>query len=984
MKVCKILWVLAVLTAAAPCFPQTAPFLPESADDACRQWVDSVMRRMSLEEKLGQSLIMTLPARATKQQEKRLREAVKRYKIGGLLFGHGTVEEQAQLTNLAQRAAKVPLLVTFDGEWGLSMRLDSVPDFPRAAALGCIGDVSRLYDYGREMAREFRLLGVQVNFAPDADVNTNPLNPVINTRSFGEQPEGVARRVIAYAQGLESGGVLSVSKHFPGHGDTDVDSHKALPTLKFDRARLEAIELYPFRRAIGAGLGGMMVGHLRVPVLEPDASLPSSVSRRIVTGLLQEEMGFRGLVFTDALEMRGVSTVPQVTLKAYMAGNDMLLAQRNLERGMRELTAAVRSGTLPLTVVDAKCRKILTYKYLLGLRHPRPKLTLEGLHARICTPEAEELAAKLHAEAITVLGNRFGVLPLAPPAGRPIGILSVGAGSDSLFVEELQSLSPVPVERLLLTKETDEAGRQAIAAQLARYSRIIVVTSGNSSEMTEYFDFLSSLRPSAPLVYLFLNSYRAAQLLEGALRQAGAVVLGHAGNPVVQRRAAHVLFGKAPAHGRLSMSIGTLYGAGQGIDLEVTTPAKESLAEDVGIRSIDLQALDDIARLGIDSMAYPGCQLLVIKNGRTVYEENFGTHSYADTSAVRATDLFDLGTLSASTGTLLAVMKLLDEGRLELTDRLSAHVPSLRKSTLKELTIRQLLYHESGLQPHLRFYLEAINANSVHGPYAQGWKDQWHQTQVTASSYFSSDFTFKKNLISKSQTPTHTLHVAADMWLSKSFRENILRQIERSERDQTPRYIYSDLNFILLQQVVEGITGTSLESYLSHTFYTPMGLTRTAYLPLRTHALSEIMPTSSNDFLRRQDLHGYVHDPSAAMMGGIAGHAGLFSTAREVAALYGLLLSGGEFGGRRYLSEATCRLFTQTVLPLHRRIASAPKEAFGAVSPTGTAVWADSQHQLLFVFLSNALCPQAWNTKLRDEKILRRIRQTVYEAMPGN
>lgn len=330
------------------------PFLPSAADNRCRQWVDSVLSGLNVHEKVGQLIVATIPARADKATKKQMRELVKKYKVGGLLFSEGTPEEQAILTNMARKDAKIPVMVTFDGEWGLSMRLKGAPDYPRNAALGCIEDNGLIEEYGREVARQFRELGVHVNFAPDADVNTNPLNPVIHVRSFGENPQRVAEKVVAYSRGLESGGILSVCKHFPGHGDTDVDSHKALPALHYDRARLDSVELYPFKEMVRAGLGGVMVGHLQVQALDPDGVTPSSLSRNVVTGLLKDELGFKGLVFTDALDMKGVSAIPQVTTKALLAGNDMVLVQFNTKNAVQELVDAVESGQLSKDELDAK------------------------------------------------------------------------------------------------------------------------------------------------------------------------------------------------------------------------------------------------------------------------------------------------------------------------------------------------------------------------------------------------------------------------------------------------------------------------------------------------------------------------------------------------------------------------------------------------------------------------------------------------------
>jgi beta-glucosidase-like glycosyl hydrolase/CubicO group peptidase (beta-lactamase class C family) len=955
------------------------------------------MAGMSTQEKIGQLVVYTIPARSDKQNKRLLRNTVEKYHVGAILFGKGSAEEQAILTNLAQKESKVPLFITFDGEWGAAMRLNDMPAFPRNASLGCIADKQLLYDYGREVARELRELGVSVNFAPDADVNTNPFNPIINIRSFGDTPQPVAERATLYMRGLQAGGVMAVAKHFPGHGDTDVDSHLALPVLNHDRARLDSIELYPFRQLIDAGVGGVMVGHLQVRAIDTDSTTAASFSHKIVTEVLRNELGFKGLVFTDALAMKGTSSVPQVTTKALLAGNDMVLIEPATQRIMTELYAAVEAGTLPLSMVEEKCRRILTCKYLLGVRRRPSPLQVSGISLRMNTPEARALAARLNTAAVTVLGNDFGVLPLKAVDNQPITVLSVGEGKDSLFVEAMKQHAPVPVEHIRLTPaDTTAVGRLLLEERLAKCRRLVVSVSGNDVAPTFYAPYLASLRLQAPVVYVYFTSYLGMQRMETALGQAAAVVLGHSAEPEVQEYVAQVLFAKAPAQGRLSMNIGSLYRAGEGTDITPGMQPGQFIPEDYGMRSRTLAQIDQIARQGVTDGAYPGCQVLILKEGIPIYDRRFGTRSDKDTTAVRPTDMFDLASLTKTSATLLAVMKLYDEGRLKLTDKASATLSFLRKGDKRNITIRELLLHESGLPPFIRFYQEAIDPKSVHGPYAQSWVDQWHQTQISEHSYYSSDFRFKKGLMAATESPVYSLHVADGMWLNKSFKDNIMKQIANSTLSGK-RYVYSDLNFILLQQVVEAITGMSLDLYLDKEFYAPMGLTRTLFLPLRRFTKQEVMPTATNDYLRRQDICGYVHDEAAAFMGGIAGHAGLFSTAGEIGKIYQMLLNGGEYNGKRYLSEATCRLFTTETSPTSRRglgfdkpDLQSPKSSpcaptagatvYGHTGFTGTCVWVDPTNRTVYVFMSNHLCPNAWDTKLGDQKIRQRIQEVMYQS----
>ncbi len=975
------------------CAQQKVPLLPSVPDAQCRQWVDSVCARLSLQEKVGQLLVATFPARENKENRKQIKELVKKYKIGGLLFAEGTPEEQAILTNLAQKNSKVPLMVTFDGEWGLSMRLKGTPDYPRNAALGCITDNGLLEAYGREVARQFQTLGVKVNFAPVADANTNPLNPVIHMRSFGEDPGRVAGKVVAYCRGLESGGVLSVTKHFPGHGDTDSDSHKALPVLRHDRARIDSVELLPFKAAIQAGMGGVMVGHLQVPVLEPDEKLPSSLSHKVVTGLLKEELGFGGLIFTDALDMKGVSGINRPVVKAFKAGNDMLLVQYDTRGAAEELLEALHDGTLTREEIDARCRRVLACKYYLGLRGKQPALQVSGMSHRIYTEEAGQLAAKLRRAAVTVLNNYFNVLPLSAENGG-IAVLSMGEDKNDSAFAAVMAAQGATLYRL--PWRAGEEARAELKEQLSSFRRVVVSIAGVEYIGDDDVAFLAGLDLPAPLIYACFTSYRTLMLLEPALAKASAVVLAHSDEADLQQHVGDVLLGKAEANGRLSMRIGRLFPAGVGCDIR---PGMEATAvpDDYGMKSYVLQRIDGIARKGVEAGAYPGCRILVLKDGHTVYDKGFGVHSPEDTTSVRATDLFDLSSLTKTTATLLAVMKLYDEGKLKLDDKVSQYLPSLRRTNKRNITIRELLLHESGLPPYIRFYLDAIDPESVHGPYSQKWEDRWHRTRVGEFSYYCSDFKFKKGTVSGKESDVYALPIADGMWMNRNFKDAILRKIASCELD-AKRYVYSDLGFIWLQQVVEGITHLPMDLYLAKEFYAPMGLRRTLFRPLEEFTKAEIMPTAFNDFLRRQDLCGYVHDEAAACMGGVAGHAGLFSTAAEVAKIYLMLLNGGVLDGKRYLSEETCRLFTTGKSLTSRRglgfdrpdvdivkrspcAPSAPESVYGHTGFTGTCVWTDPESKTVYVFLSNRLCPNVWNTKLGDMHIQKDIQELIFESM---
>lgn len=984
-------------------FPLLPAGLPEleprlvnglSANRQCRQWVDSVMQTLTLRERIGQLFIYTIAPQQDKANRELLRKVVEDYKVGGLLFSGGLVQNQVALTNEAQQMARVPLLITFDGEWGLSMRLKNTPVFPRNMVLGCIRNDSLIYEYGREVARQCRELGVHVNFAPVADVNINPDNPVINTRSFGEVPEEVARKVVAYGRGLEAGRVLSVCKHFPGHGDTDVDSHKALPVLPFSRERLDSVELYPFRKAIGAGLGGMMVGHLDVPAIEPTRGVPSSLSHAVVSDLLIDELQFKGLVFTDALAMRGVSASHSICLRALKAGHDQLLVPRRLKEELDAVLAAVQSGELSEDDLNRRCRKVLTYKYALGLTR-RPFVRLSGLESRLDAPATRELIRQLNRAAITVLHNRGNVLPL-DLSRREIAVLNVG-NADRLkpFLDELsRRVRPVPFQ---LRPNLPPAECKRLQASMARYKRILVCVT--ESRLAAYKDFFERFAPEVPVVYLCFVPGKQVGQLGSAVSRSEAAVLAHSSGDDVQRQVARLVCGEAGADGRLSASIGRWFEAGCGVTFRPqATP--HYVPEEHGLSSQRLAQIDEIAEEGIREGAYPGCQVVVLKDGKEMYNKTFGTHcggKPGTSRPVEPTDVYDIASLTKTTATLLAVMKLYDKGRLSLTDHVADYLPFLQDTDKRDITVRQLLMHESGLPSTLLFYQEAIDKESYEGTLFKGRLDAGHPVRIGSRTWANPRFGFLEGLTSPHSTPECSWQVADSLWLNPSFKQAYLQKIADAPL-RSRRYRYSCVGFIVLQQLVEARAGMPMDEFLQREFYGPMGLTHTGYNPLRFLPKEEIVPSSVDDFLRKDTLQGFVHDESAAFQGGVSGNAGLFSNATEVAQVYQMLLNGGELNGRRYLSRETCRLFTTTVSRISRRglgfdkpdkahphrspcAESAPASVYGHTGFTGTCAWVDPDNRLVYVFLSNRIFPEVWNNRLMRLSIRERIQEAVYRAI---
>lgn len=965
-------------------------------DMKCQQWVDNVMNHLSLRERIGQLFIYTIAPVESKKNMAVLRKAVNSYKIGGLLFSGGRLEQQMKITNFAQQSADVPLMITFDGEWGLAMRLHGTPLFPRNMVLGCIRDNTLIYEYGREMARECREAGIQVNFSPVTDVNINPKNPVINTRSFGEDPVLVADKVIAYASGLESRHVLSVCKHFPGHGDTNVDSHKALPLLPFSRERLDSVELYPFKQAIRAGLSGIMVGHLQVPIIEPLGGLPSSLSRNVVYGLLTDELSFKGLIFTDALSMRGVSNNSDVCLQALKAGNDMVLAPQDLDGEINSVVSAIEKGELSRAAIDEKCRKVLTYKYALGLNR-RPDVRIAGIYNRINTPETRDLIRRLNLAAITVLNNKNDILPLhADKVKESIALLEVGNPQDTeVMAERLGTYTTVRRFRLKVGMGKEE--QRVLFDSLRQYKRLVVaIFEQRLLQYRPFFASLATLQQQLPTVYTFFTPGKIMMQIYSAISAAESVVLAHTTNSDVERQVADVLYGNATADGRLSASLKGLFKAGAGVTISPATPVHYR-PEEYGMATATLKRIDAIAKEGIRMGAYPGCQIAILRDGKTMYNQVFGTFAGAGTAFVQSNSIYDLASLSKTTGTLLAIMKLYDNGKFGLDDKIATFLPWLRNSNKKNITIRELLFHQSGLPSGISFYADAIDPDSYSGSLFNNKKDATHTILLGPGVWANGSFRFKPGMTSNNRTTDCTLQVCDNLWLTRSFMGNIRNRIIKAPLG-SKQYCYSDVGFILLRFLAERLSGMSLDTYLEQEFYAPMGLSRTCYLPLRIFSKNEVVPSAKDRFLRKCELRGFVNDEAAAFQGGISGNAGLFSDATEVSQIYQMLLNGGNLYGHRYLSMETCRLFTTTVSSVSRRglgfdkpdkqvqknspcAASAPASVYGHTGFTGTCAWVDPQNRLVYVFLSNRTYPNTFNKRLQELDIRRRIQQVMYDAI---
>ncbi len=963
----------------APLMSAAALTNPEKQHQAgAAAWADSVYNTLSERERVAQLVFGTVNPTEGDASKAVVRRFVKNDDCGGLLFSGGTYAQYVSMIDYAQSIATVPLLITFDGEWGLNMRIKEAPQYPKNMALGAITDYKLIYEYGKEMARECRLLGVNVNFAPDADVNSNPANPVIGQRSFGEDPERVAKASTAYSLGLEDGGVQAVAKHFPGHGDTDVDSHKALPTVGHSRAALDSTDLVPFRDFIAAGCSGIMVGHIAVPALDASGT-PASLSKAISTTFLRDELGFEGIVYTDALAMRGAVDPKgrNVGLAALDAGADVLLNPTQPAKTIDAIMAAVESGKISRGLIEERCKRLLRYKYMFGagLRPAGDAATLRKL---INTPEAEDLIKRLAEASITVLKDKNSILPLDPAKAQRVAVVNLGAGSDNDFISTCRLYTDIEVHHT--------NGEAFSAASLAKMNACDAIIAAVYNDKQATRNNLAQLAKAAdkPVIGVFMvNPYRMAKF-SASLPSLSAIVLAYEDIAAERVSAAEAIFGGISVSGRLPVNLNGIAKAGEGISYEKSALGFSSPTAE-GMAAWLTDSLDAVVRKALAADAFPGCQLLVARNGNIVYDKSFGRLSSGkDSPKVNDRTAYDLASVSKATGTLSGIMKAYDKGLFSLDDTLGKLIPEITDSAKRCISVRELLYHETGMPASLNMFTTMIDSTSYTGKLITPRYDKAHTIKIQRRAYGNNTARLRSDIVARTAGKDFPTEVAKGLFTGRRTYDTIMGRIYNIPLRASKKYNYSCLNFCLLMDIEQRLIGRPHDEFVGAEIFGPLGAYRTGYKPHSGIGTSNVAPTEHDSFLRRQTLKGYVHDELAAFSGGVQGNAGLFSNARDIAKYCQLLLNGGTYGGKRLLSPETVRLFTTDKSPTCRRglgfdkpdmenpdysptCEEAQASVIGHLGFTGTVFWVDPDRELIFVFLTNRVNPT------RDNAAFNRI-----------
>lgn len=887
--------------------------------------IDSILSSMSLEEKIGQLFVVRAFGEYQNEKELgalRLEQLITNYQVGGVIFFRGDIYNQVMLNNRLQTLSKLPLWITQDMEFGAAMRVSGTTRFTPAMGIAATTNPENAYLSGLITAKEAKTLGVNQIFAPVLDVNNNPDNPVINVRSYSADPNIVSEYATQFMLGAESVGVLATGKHFPGHGDTNVDSHLALPTIPHDFARLDSLELVPFRHIINSGLRSVMSAHISFPNISRNIGLPGTLDDSIIQDILIDSLSFDGLIVTDGLEMRGIAdhySPGDAVIMSLLAGVDMMLVSPDEITAINELKKAVESGRITEARLDHSVRKILALKKEHNLFANRLTDT-NALHSEINRPEYQAIADRIGRESVTLLRNDMNIIPIRDLVYPEILLVAVSDGSGHPSATQL-------------------------AREVRRYHSNVRFHSIDDRTTAEEYQLLKNAAERADLIvigsFIMVRSHFPIQMPERQLRALKEImtndkpsVLMAFGNPYIirdlpdndvhllawssssdqVRQSVPALFGASTIQGRFPGTIPGMYDLGDGISVEQSV-VRFDRPESEGLIIDSLMNIDKIMHTAINDSVFPGGVVGVMKNGSLIWQETYGYHDYDKTRAVRSNDIFDLASVTKIMSTTTSIMLLVDSNLITLDDPVANYIEEFDTDEKREITIRHFLLHTSGL-PAYKIYVDLLRTRS-----------------------------------------------------------EILNAVRNEPLENKPGevYVYSDLGFILLAEIIEIVTGKRVDQFIREELYHPMGMHSTWFNPENaTHNLvGRIPPTEIDTVYDRGIVRARVHDERAYYMDGIAGHAGLFSSVQDMAKYAYMLLNDGYYGGHQYLSPDIINYFTGHRSPINHRGLGFDRKSdgfstagqftgdrtFGHLGFTGTSMWMDPEEDIAIILLTNRTYP---------------------------
>ena len=949
---------------------QIYPLLVENDQLNQKKWVDSIYNSMTLKEKVGQLFMVDVFSSDPKSKNDKIDSLIKNQHIGGIIFSKGGPKRQAKLNNHYQNISKTPLIMAMDAEWGLAMRLDSTFAYPWNMTLGAITNNEIIYKIGKQIGEHTKRIGMHINFSPVVDINTNPNNPIIGNRSFGEDRDNVTEKALSYMRGIQSVGILANAKHFPGHGDTEKDSHKTLPTISFSKKRLDSIELYPYKRLIEAGLSSVMIAHLNVPSLELRANFPSSLSKNIVTNLLQKDLEFNGLVFTDALNMKGASNFKkpgEIDLAAFLAGNDVLLISESIPKAQQLIMKAFNDGRIVEARLERSVKKILYAKYKVGLNNYQP-VDMNNLVEDLNTPLDNVLYETAMKNALTVLKNKRLIVPVKKLANTRIAYVHFGDDSGEYFLSQLQKYTKVDWVK---AKTLDEYNKKLKEYDLT----IIGFHKSNVNPWKEYkfteielTRLYEIARNNKVILDVFARPYALIDLkltsnIEG-------IIMSYQNSKVSQELSAQLIFGAITAKGSLPVSIGEKFPLNTTNFTRNQNRLQYGTPESVGINSIKLNKIDSLATLGLIEDMMPGAQILVARKGKVIYHKTFGHHTQHKKIKVSEDDVYDVASLTKILATLPMIMELVDNGTINLNTKISELLPDYIGSNKEDITLQQMLSHYARIKSWIPFYINTL--------------DSLKQPDI---KYYS-----------KNKSRKFSIQVANGLYARNDIKDSIYLQIMESELYPKLKYKYSDLPYYILKEYLEDYYNKPMQNLVQQHFYKTLGANNTTYLPLEKFPLDKIPPTEEDDYFRMQKIQGFVNDQGAAILGGVSGHAGLFSNANDIAKIMQMYLWKGSYGSVTYLRPETLDLFNTCNycdVDVRRGVGfdkpqledvgptcgCVSMDSFGHSGFTGTFTWADPEQDIIYVFLSNRTYPDATNRKIIKNNLRSDIQELIYHSI---
>lgn len=942
-------------------------------------WVNGIMEKMTLQEKISQLVMIEVYPDQSELHRGNIEKLLKQYKPGGILMMRGTPSKTARWINHFQLSSEIPLLVAMDAENGPAFRLDSILPFPNAQATGAVRNDSLVYSMGRAVGRQLRELGINMNFAPVADINTNPANPIINFRAYGEEKINVAKKASAFARGMQDEGVAAVAKHFPGHGDTRSDSHHTLPVLQHSVSRLDSVETAPFRLLADNGIAGIMTAHISVPALDPTGK-PASLSAPAINRYLRQNIGYKGLIITDAMNMKGV-TLPsgQAEVQALKAGNDMVEFVTNLPGALRAIENAIKDGALSVGDIDMKVRRVLAMKRWLHLPTLKPT-DVQGITSRLNQPSNELAVREITEASITVLRNRNNLLPLMRLDTLRIATVSLNGGELTPFQQMVSRYTAADHFYLSSAAGTQEI--QTLIGRLKTYNLVIAGVHGLRSFPGKSYgvspaqtEAIKLLAQNSRLITLFFGNAYALRFFN-AIELSHALVLAYQDNPLAQELSVQMLFGAVEASGRIPVTPDGRFRSGSGMDVKKNSRLKYTIPEEAGISSAKLiTKIDSIAEAGLRAKAYPGAQVLVARHGKVILMKNYGFLTDAMDEPVTSEVVYDFASVTKVSGPLPLLMKLTDEGRFDLQKTLGYYWPDFKGSDKENLLIRDILTHQARLRPIIPL-----------------WQSRFARDRALREAVF------------KNQPFRDTdIRVSYNLHMDTAYRKAFYDEIRESTLLPRKTYTYTCLGFHMWPVIIERITGQCYEEYLKSVFYKRLGASSLTYNAWMHYPQALIAPTEVDDYFRMETLRGFVHDEGAAILGGVSGNAGLFGTGNDLAKLFQMYLWKGYYGGERYITEKTIDEFTRVQFPannnrrglgfdkpdinnhLKRKEEAYPcsavsQNSFGHTGFTGTFVWADPDSGILFILLTNRVYPTRNNAGLSALSIRGSMLQAVYES----